>query len=84
MPDVQHKRGTLAALTALAAANQLKTGQIYVLTDSERLAVALSPSTFQQFAKISEPLQIDYVTTQAAFDAATSTGPNHLIVRLPG
>lgn len=28
-------------------------------------------------------VMIDYVTTQAAFDAATSTGPNHLIVRLP-
>lgn len=84
MPDVLHKRGTLAALNALAAANELKPGQIYLLTDSARIAVALTTNTFQQFAKIAESMQIDYVTTQAAFDAATSTGPNHLIVRLPG
>lgn len=84
MPDVQHKRGTLAALNALAAAGQLKPGQIYVLTDAARIAVALTASTFQQFAKVTETVQVDYVTSQAAFDAAVSSGDSHLIVRLPG
>lgn len=87
MPDIQHKRGTLAALNDLALGSMLMPGQVYVLTDVERIAVALTSSAFQQFAKLSEMPQgvtIDYVTTQAAFDSATSTGPNHIIVRLPG
>ena len=54
MPDVRHKRGTRAALVALAGANGLKPGQVYVLTDEDRLAVALTVSTFETFAKQSE------------------------------
>lgn len=54
MPSVQHLRGTLAALNALAAGNGLLPGQIYVLTDQSRIAVALTVSTFETFAKLSE------------------------------
>ena len=54
MPEIQHKRGTRSALTALAAANGLLPGQIYVLTDESRIAVATSVSAFETFAKESE------------------------------
>ena len=54
MPDVRHKRGTRAALVALAGTDGLKPGQVYVLTDEGRLAVALTTSTFETFAKESE------------------------------
>lgn len=54
MADVRHKRGTRAALIALAGANGLKPGQLYVLTDENRIAVAMSASTFETYAKESE------------------------------
>lgn len=54
MPDVRHKRGTRAALTALAGSSGLKPGQIYVLTDESRIAVAMTSATFETFAKESE------------------------------
>ena len=54
MPDIQHKRGTRAALNALATANGLLPGQIYVLTDEARIAVATSANTYQTFLKEGE------------------------------
>ena len=54
MPDIRHKRGTRAALNALASSNGLKPGQIYVITDESRLAVALTVSTYQAHAKEGE------------------------------
>ncbi|SMF70480.1 hypothetical protein [Allosphingosinicella indica] len=54
MPDVQHKRGTRAALDALAAANGLKTGQIYLITDEGRIAVATGMGAYVAYAKQSE------------------------------
>lgn len=54
MPSVQHRRGTSVALTALASANGLLPGQLYVLTDTNRIAIALTVSTFETFAKLSE------------------------------
>lgn len=54
MPSVQHPRGTRAALVSLAGTSGLLPGQVYVLTDEARLAVALTTSTFETFAKESE------------------------------
>jgi len=54
MPDVQHKRGTRADLDTLAAADGLLVGQIYVITDEDRLAVALSIGSYQAMAKRGE------------------------------
>ena len=54
MPSVQQLRGPLAALTALAAGGGLLPGQVYLLTDQSRLAVALTTTTFETFAKLSE------------------------------
>lgn len=54
MADIRHKRGTRAALVVLAGTSSLKPGQIYVLTDEARIAVATTSSTFETFAKESE------------------------------
>ena len=54
MPDVQHKRGSRANLNTLAAADGLLIGQIYVITDEDRLAVAKTIGTYQATAKEGE------------------------------
>jgi len=51
MPDVQHKRGSRADLNTLAAANGLLLGQIYLITDEDRLAVATGVGSYQGFRK---------------------------------
>ena len=54
MPDIRHKRGTRAALNTLASGSGLKPGQIYVLTDESRIAVALTSNAYQAFSKEGE------------------------------
>lgn len=54
MPSIQHPRGTRAALVALAGSAGLLPGQIYLLTDEARIAIALTASTFETYAKQSE------------------------------
>ena len=75
MANVQHKRGTLAALDALAGAGALKAGQVYLLTDEARLAVALSASTYQAFAKQGEGGGGDpWTVAKLAATESTSSG----------
>jgi hypothetical protein len=79
MGSVQHLRGTRAALDALALGGGLLPGQIYVLDDEDRIAVANTASTYTAFAKESEAggggggvsagLQL---TNAASFNANTS------------
>ena len=54
MPNFQHKRGTRAALDALAAAGVLLPGQIYIITDEQRMAVAIDTSNYQAMMKEGE------------------------------
>jgi hypothetical protein len=54
MPSLRIKRGTRAALNALAAANGLLAGEEYLITDENRVAVATSISTYQAYAKQGE------------------------------
>lgn len=54
MPNIQHKRGTRAALDALAASSGLKPWQIYAISDESRIALALTTSTYQTFLKSGE------------------------------
>lgn len=76
-------RGTRAALTALAAANGLRAGQAYLLTDEARIAVATSVSAFTTFAKENEAdgwsrsaLAADFVTSSAtAVDSGLAFTP---------
>lgn len=54
MPNIQHKRGTRAALDALAASSGLVPWQVYAISDESRLALALTTSTYQTFLKTGE------------------------------
>lgn len=54
MPSLRHPRGTRAALVSLASANGLKSGQLYLLTDESRIAIATAAGAFETFAKESE------------------------------
>lgn len=48
------RRGTRAALDALAAANSLAVGELYFITDEARLAVGTSVNTYSDGALLSE------------------------------
>ena len=54
MPSVRIKRGTRTQLTAAAAANGLKEGEVYLITNEARLAVGTGLGAFQDFAKTTE------------------------------
>jgi len=51
MPDIQHKRGSRADLNTLAAADGLLLGQVYLITDEDRLAVATAVDAYQAVEK---------------------------------
>lgn len=50
MAVLQIKRGTRAQLDAAATAAALKAGELYLITDEDRLAVGLSTTTYSDFA----------------------------------
>lgn len=50
----RHPRGTRSALDTLAGASGLSVGQVYLITDEGRLAVATSTSAFVVFAKVGD------------------------------
>jgi hypothetical protein len=54
MPSLSHKRGTRAQIYAAATANQLRTGELYLITDEGRLTVGTSESGHSAHAKQSE------------------------------
>ena len=54
MPTVQHPRGTRSAFNALVASNALLPGQLYVINDEQRIAMAFSPNSFRMFARTDE------------------------------
>jgi hypothetical protein len=54
MSKVFIKRGTRSQLDAAAAAFGLNTGEPYLITDEDRIAVGLSASTYQDYALTSE------------------------------
>lgn len=54
MTSLQIKRGTRAQLNTAASGNQLNAGEPYLITDENRLAVGLSATTYQDYAKLSE------------------------------
>jgi hypothetical protein len=54
MPKLLNKRGTRAQLNAAATASELNAGEVYLITDENRLAVGLSATTYEAYAKASE------------------------------
>ena len=69
MPNIQHKRGTRAALNTLATGNNLLVGQIYIITDESRIAVALTAGSYQAFQKENEDVSDTITTTNVSLVA---------------
>jgi hypothetical protein len=71
MVEIVIKRGTRSQIDTAAAASQLKQGEPYLITDEDRLAVGLSTTTYEDYAKLSEVAgggsqSIEYGTTITA------------------
>ncbi len=60
MPNLQHKRGTRADLNSLASGNNLLIGQIYLITDEDRIAIATAVNAYVTYAKESEVSSINF------------------------
>ena len=73
MPSLSHKRGTRAQVDAAAAANALRVGEVYLITDEARLTVGTSPSTHQPAAKQGEGGGDPWTWSKLAADVANST-----------
>ncbi len=54
MPSLRHKRGTLAQIDAAASANSIKVGEVYLITDENRLTVGTAANAHQPLAKKNE------------------------------
>lgn len=54
MASVRHKRGTRALVDASASASSLRAGEIYLITDQDRLTVGTSATAHKPVAKQSE------------------------------
>jgi hypothetical protein len=54
MPSLLHKRGTRAQIDAAATANQLKPGEIYLITDENRLTVGTAINSHAATARQGE------------------------------
>jgi hypothetical protein len=54
MPSLRHKRGSLAQINASASANTLKVGEVYLITDENRLTVGTASNAHQPMAKKNE------------------------------
>lgn len=72
MPSVKVKRGTRAQLNTAAAANQLAAGEVYLITDENRIAVGLSINSYEAYAKVSES-ELPQVATLTSTQQSTST-----------
>lgn len=69
---IRVKRGTRAQLNTAASAGQLLAGEPYLITDEGRIALGLSASTYEVYAKTSEISGALAVTTKTAAYSATT------------
>jgi hypothetical protein len=54
MPKVLNKRGTRTEIDSAATANGLNAGEVYLITDENRIAIGTSLNTYESYAKESE------------------------------
>ena len=73
MPSLSHKRGTRAQVDAAAAANALRVGEVYLITDEARLTVGTSASTHQPAAKQGEGGGDPWTWIKLGADVANNT-----------
>lgn len=86
MPSLKIKRGTRAQIVSAAGASGLVQGEPYLITDENRLAVGLTATTYQDFAKASEG-KYELVSTvnasaasSVAFTGLASTYSHYILV----
>lgn len=73
MPSLSHKRGTRSQVDAAAAANALRVGEVYLITDEARLTVGTSANTHQPAAKQGEGDGDPWTWIKLAADVANNT-----------
>ncbi len=73
MPSLSHKRGTRVQINAAAAANGLRTGEVYLITDEARLTVGTAVNAHQAVAKQGEGGVDPWTWTKLSADVANST-----------
>lgn len=71
MSTVKQRRATRASLTALGVAAGIEPAQVYLLTDEGRLAVGLTSTAFEAFAKQSEASLV-YATVAEVWAASVT------------
>ena len=54
MTKVLNKRGTRSEINSAATANGLNAGEVYLITDENRIAMGTSANTYESYAKESE------------------------------
>ena len=54
MAKVLNKRGTRSEINVAAATGALNAGEVYLITDENRIAIGTSTSTYESYAKESE------------------------------
>lgn len=54
MAKVLNKRGTRSEINVAAATGALNAGEVYLITDEDRIAIGTSTSTYETYAKESE------------------------------
>lgn len=69
---IKFKRGTKAQLDTAAGSNQLEQGEPYLITDQNRLAIGLTASTYETYAKESEAGGGGGLTLASEITAATT------------
>lgn len=74
MATVKQRRATRASLTALGVAAGIEPAQVYLLTDEGRLAVGLTSTAFETFAKQSEA-PVVYATKEEVWAGNVSNKP---------
>lgn len=68
MATVQIKRGTRAQVNAAAAASGLLAGELYLITDENRLAVGLTTTTYAEAAKAGDAISIADINLDGGTD----------------
>lgn len=76
MSSIRIKRGTRAQITTAAAANALRAGELYFVTDESRVDVGVSTSASEKLAKLSEagaPPPVDSMSITYNGDGTVAT-----------
>lgn len=74
MPSLRIKRGARAQIDAAALASGLDAGELYLITDEDRIAVGTSASTYASTARLGDPAPFTAPYVPGAFYDGQATG----------